>query len=154
MILSMLAMAGCQASAGKVADLDTAAARISRQAGGLWVEIVEKGSAAFRYHLSDSDLAMATVEGKSVDFDADGTPEVVVYLWEGQNSGDRAFVLGKQNGRWSCWGSCASATCTYDLSDRNADGLLDITVDQGPDGRNQTTYILRADRTFQKWDNR
>ena len=63
----------------------------------------EGEAAAHRAVLSDSDISDAHIENRWLDFDGDGTREVVVGVWEGQNSGDWLQVFGRHHGRWSQW---------------------------------------------------
>jgi hypothetical protein len=63
----------------------------------------ESGQEVFRWQLSDSEICNVKQEQAKLDFDGNGQDEFVVYVHEGQNSGDRGVVIGQREGRWSVW---------------------------------------------------
>jgi hypothetical protein len=54
-------------------------------------------------------------------------PEIVVYVWEGQNCGDLCVVIGRHDACWSIWGQFYSETCEFTFP-RQADGSLSVSV--------------------------
>lgn len=65
--------------------------------------VLENQNEVFRGVLSDAPVVEAQVEKHALDFNGDGIRDLVVYVWEGQNSGDRVLVFGKRYGQWSQW---------------------------------------------------
>jgi hypothetical protein len=136
------ALAGCQIGAETGTDPSQLYARISPRADGIWLEIEEHASVVFQDRLSDWTAAMATIDERFAGKHTADGPIVVLHLWEGQNSGDRAVVFGKKHGLWSRWGSVPSATCNHEVTIKG--GRLFITDSNGKDGQDQTVYAVDA----------
>ena len=98
-------IAGC-GNSGRNQDRPESAlatATFDKNDTGLVLSISKGQATVYRQAISDAPVSEARVEDRALDFDGDGRAEVVVYLWEGQNSGDRVLVFGEEAGKWSQW---------------------------------------------------
>ena len=77
--------------------------RVERHGTATDFVIFEGSKEVFRRTMSDWEIAEVSVDKERVDFDGDGQPELIVGVWEGQNSGDNCYVIGKRDGLWSVW---------------------------------------------------
>lgn len=98
-------LAGCGGPANDEChpETDLITATIVKNDTGIVLTILKGHATLYRENISDAPISEAHVEDRFLDFDGDGQGEVVVYLWEGQNSGDRVFVFGEETGTWSQW---------------------------------------------------
>ena len=117
-----------------------------RADGATWVEIAEAGRTVFEAKLSDSDICAASLSEVSpidqgqIDFDSDGTPEVVVDMWDGGNRFDTVFVFGKRKGSWSQWDGILTPF-EYELCDVDKDGHLDFVLPPKYGAERQVLYF-------------
>jgi hypothetical protein len=98
-------IAGCGSSGsnrGRTAAASVTAL-VDRNDSGCLLMILKGDATVYRQVLSDAPVSEARIEGQSLDFDGDGQQEIVLFLWEGQNSGDRVLVFGEKAGVWSQW---------------------------------------------------
>lgn len=106
-LLCLLAIiaAGCGCSGTNPTDARPAsiAATVDKNDSGLVLSISKGKAIVYRQVISDAPVSEAQVEERSLDFNGDGKREFVVYLWEGQNSGDRILVFGERDGKWAQW---------------------------------------------------
>jgi hypothetical protein len=111
--------------------------------GRIVLTIRELERPVFEQVLSDSSIVEAQLEEQDLDFNGDGMRDFVVYVWEGQNPGDRAFVIGRQQGTWSVWLEFRRPDCES-LFPR--DGARNQIRVADPDTKKQDTYCFHDGR--------
>ena len=84
-------------------DSTLISATVDKNDGMAILSILKGNAVVYKQAISDAPVIETRVENKSLDFNGDGQQEVVIYLWEGQNSGDRILVFGESDGKWSQW---------------------------------------------------
>jgi len=148
-VMAILAanICGCSTTPAKkppaASGLDS---HVERRANGTtWIEVTEDGRAVLEMQLSDSNICEtslseeAPIKNGRFDFDGDGSPEIVLSIWEGGNGYDTVFVFGKRNGSWSKWGDFLSPF-QYELRDVDNDGRMDFVLPAKHGNESHTIY--------------
>ncbi len=146
----LMAISGCgPSSPGHEASPQDQGAelRFRKNNDKLMIVVTEGGRIRLSEAVSTYPGATAIIEDVNIDFDGNGTPEYIVGVWEGQNSGDYCYIIGNRNDKWSIW--LAFPRPGFKARYEYSDGKGTITTEPGKQGEKAKQWRF-VDGRFQE----